>query len=83
MDPDKVVMKPDAVDNDTAEMDEFDTIDDSDRIVLENRPFEVTVDPSRVENEPDVREKDEIVSVELTVKVSTVMLALEIEENRP
>jgi hypothetical protein len=36
-----------------------------------------------VENEPDVREKDEIVSVELTVKVSTVIFALERVENRP
>jgi hypothetical protein len=48
-----------------------------------NTPLVVTVDPSRVENEPDVREKDEIVSVELTVKVSTVIFALESVENKP
>jgi hypothetical protein len=48
-----------------------------------NRLLMVIVDPSSVENEPDVREKDEIVSVELTVKVSTAMFALEMEENRP
>jgi hypothetical protein len=46
-------------------------------------PLVVTVDPSRVENDPDVREKDEMVIVELTVKVSTVMFALERVENRP
>jgi hypothetical protein len=59
------------------------TIEDCDRRWTVNSVFVVTVDPSRVENEPDVREKDEIVSVELTVKVSTVIFALERVENRP
>ncbi len=52
-------------------------------IVVVYRLFTVIVDPSNVENEPDVREKDEMVSVELTVKVSTAIFALEIVENRP
>jgi hypothetical protein len=66
-----------------AEIDEFDTMEDSDKIFFERIVFEVTVDPSRVENEPDVRENDEMVSVELTVNVSTTIFALESVENRP
>ena len=42
-----------------------------------------TVEPSSVENEPDVKEKDEIIRVELTVNVSTTMFALDNEENTP
>jgi hypothetical protein len=64
-------------------MEDRDIIEDCASNWCVNRLFEVTVDPSRVENEPDVRVKDEIVSVELTVKVSTVIFALEMVENRP
>jgi hypothetical protein len=71
------------VENVGAEIDELARIEDCAKRSLVNSPFVVTVDPSRVENDPDVREKDEIVNVELTVKVSTVMFALETEENRP
>jgi hypothetical protein len=66
-----------------AEIDELDTIEDSDRIFFERIVFDVIVDPSSVENEPDVREKDEMVRVELTVNVSTTIVALESVENRP
>jgi hypothetical protein len=66
-----------------AEIDEFAVIEDCDKIVFVKIAFEVTVDPSRVENEPDVREKEEIVSVELTVNVSTTIVELESVENSP
>jgi hypothetical protein len=66
-----------------AEIDEFAVMEDCDKIIFVKIAFEVTVDPSNVENEPEVREKDEMVSVELTVNVSTTIFALESVENRP
>jgi hypothetical protein len=64
-------------------MEDCDVMDDCPMMLVACRLFTVMVEPSNVENDPDVREKDEIVSVELTVKVSTVMFALERVENRP
>jgi hypothetical protein len=64
-------------------MEDCDVIDDCPTMVVAYRLFIVMVEPSNVENDPDLREKDEMVSVELTVKVSTAIFALEIEENTP
>ena len=64
-------------------IDDCETMVDWARTFFVNRLLTVTVDPSNVENEPDVREKDEMVSVELTVKVSTTICALEMDENIP
>jgi|LauGreDrversion4_2_1035121.scaffolds.fasta_scaffold59112_7 hypothetical protein len=65
------------VENVGADMDEFETMDDCATILPVNSPYVVMVDPSNVENEPDVTEKDETTSVELTVNVFTVIFALE------
>jgi hypothetical protein len=64
-------------------MDEYDTIDEYPTRLFVNMLVVTTVEPSNVENEPDVKENDEIIRVELTVNVSTTMFALDTEENNP
>ena len=41
----------------------------------------IRLEPCSVENTPDVKEKEEIVNVEFTVKLSAVICALESVEN--
>ena len=83
VEPVREVKQPVIVENVGTQMDEQDTIDEYPNRVFVNMLVVTTVEPSNVENEPDVKENDEIIRVELTVNVSTTMFALDTEENNP